>query len=137
MGSMIGWLGFPIPAIVSPMLYPLNYALLQLALTVPIIIAGYKFYTVGYKAIFNRSPNMESLVAIGTTAAFAYSLVSVYQISNGNFGAVEGLYFETAGVIITLILLGKSLEAVSKGRTSEAIKKLMGLAPKLSLIHIS
>src|SRR5665648_320570 len=120
MGSMIGWLGFPIPAIVSPMLYPLNYALLQLALTVPIIIAGYKFYTVGYKAIFNRSPNMDSLVAMGTTAAFAYSLVSVYQISNGNFGAVEGLYFETAGVIITLILLGKSLEAVSKGRTSEA-----------------
>jgi len=134
MGSMIGWLGFPIPAIVSPMLYPLNYALLQLALTVPIIIAGYKFYTVGYKAIFNRSPNMDSLVAMGTTAAFAYSLVSVYQISNGNFGAVEGLYFETAGVIITLILLGKSLEAVSKGRTSEAIKKLMGLAPKTAIV---
>ena len=134
MGSMIGWLGFPIPAIVSPMLYPLNYALLQLALTVPIIIAGYKFYTVGYKAIFNRSPNMDSLVAMGTTAAFAYSLVSVYQISKGNFGAVEGLYFETAGVIITLILLGKSLEAVSKGRTSEAIKKLMGLAPKTAIV---
>src|SRR5665648_735174 len=107
---------------------------LQLALTVPIIIAGYKFYTVGYKAIFNRSPNMDSLVAMGTTAAFAYSLVSVYQISNGNFGAVEGLYFETAGVIITLILLGKSLEAVSKGRTSEAIKKLMGLAPKTAIV---
>src|SRR5665648_44730 len=134
MGSMIGWLGFPIPAIVSPMLYPLNYALLQLSLTVTIIIAGYKFYTVGYKAILNRSPNMDSLVAMGTTAAFAYSLFSVYQFSKGNFGAFAGLYFESAGVIKTLILLGKSLEAVTKGRTSEAIKKLMGLAPKTAIV---
>ncbi|MBK5247425.1 MAG: copper-translocating P-type ATPase, partial [Peptostreptococcaceae bacterium] len=128
------WLGFPIPAIVSPMEHPLNYAMLQLVLTIPIIIVGYRFYTVGFKAILNRSPNMDSLIAMGTTAAVSYSLFSVYQISMGNFNAVEGLYFETAGVIITLILLGKSLEAVSKGRTSEAIKKLMGLAPKTAIV---
>ncbi|HZK88083.1 MAG TPA: heavy metal translocating P-type ATPase [Anaerovoracaceae bacterium] len=134
MGSMLSWLNFPIPSIVNPMQYPLNYALLQFGLTVPIIIAGYRFYTVGYRAILNRSPNMDSLIAMGTTAAITYSLFSVYQISTGNFGAVEGLYFETAGVIITLILLGKSLEAVSKGRTSEAIKKLMGLAPKTAIV---
>lgn len=134
MGSMIWWLKFPIPEILNPMHYPLNYALLQLLLTVPIVIAGYKFYTIGYKAIFSGSPNMDSLIAMGTTAAITYSLFSVYQISTGNFGAVEGLYFETAGVIITLILLGKSLEAVSKGRTSEAIKKLMGLAPKTAVV---
>ena len=134
MGSMISWLRFPIPSIVNPMQFPLNYSILQMTLTTPIVIAGYRFYTVGYKAIINRSPNMDSLIAMGTTAAIVYSLYSVYQIANGNFGAIEGLYFETAGVIITLILLGKSLELVSKGRTSEAIKKLMGLAPKTAIV---
>ncbi len=134
MGSMIWRLRFPIPSFLNPMQYPLNYSILQIVLTVPIVIAGYRFYIVGYKAIINRSPNMDSLIAMGTTAAIVYSLYSVYQISGGNFGAVEGLYFETAGVIITLILLGKSLEAVSKGRTSEAIKKLMGLAPKTAVV---
>ena len=134
MGSMIWWLPFPIPMILNPMQYPLNYALLLFILTIPTVIAGYKFYTVGYKAIINRSPNMDSLIAMGTTAAIVYSIYSVYQISIGDFGAVEGLYFETAGVILTLILLGKSLEAVSKGRTSEAIKKLMGLAPKTAIV---
>ena len=116
------------------MQYPLNYALTQIALTLPIVVAGYKFYTVGFRAILQRSPNMDSLIAIGTTAAVVYSMYSTVQIWNGNFGAVEGLYFETAGVIITLILLGKSLEAVSKGKTSEAIKKLMGLAPKTAVV---
>jgi P-type Cu+ transporter len=89
---------------------------------------------VGFKALIQRSPNMDSLIAIGTSAAILYSLYSTYQIAVGNFGAVQGLYFETAGVIITLILLGKSLEAVSKGKTSEAIKKLMGLAPKTAIV---
>ena len=134
MGSMISWLPFPIPSFLDPMRYPLNYAILQICLTIPIVIAGYRFYTVGYKAIISRSPNMDSLIAMGTTAAIVYSLYSVYLIAQGNMGAVEGLYFESAGVIITLILLGKSLEAVSKGRTSEAIKKLMGLAPKTAMV---
>ena len=134
MGSMIWWLPFPIPGFLDPMQYPLRYALVQMFLTLPIAIAGYQFYTVGYKAIINRSPNMDSLIAMGTTAAIVYSIYSVYQISIGEFHAVEGLYFETAGVILALILLGKSLEAVSKGRTSEAIKKLMGLAPKTATV---
>jgi Cu+-exporting ATPase len=116
------------------MLDPLRFALLQISLTIPIIIAGYRFYTVGFKALLQRSPNMDSLVAIGTTAAILFSLYNTYQIMQGNFGAVEGLYYETAGVIIALILLGKSLEAVSKGKTSEAIKKLMGLAPKTATV---
>ncbi len=134
MGSMIKGLNFPMPKSIDPMQYPLNYALVLLALTIPIVIAGHRFYVVGYKAIFNGSPNMDSLIAMGTTAAITYSLFSVYQISIGEFAAVEGLYFETAGVIITLILLGKTLEAVSKGKTSEAIKKLMGLAPKTAIV---
>ena len=134
MGSMIWWLHFPIPSFLKPMQYPLTYALTQILLTIPVIIAGYKFYTVGFKALIQRSPNMDSLIAIGTSAAILYSLYSTYRITIGKFGDVAGLYFETAGVIITLILLGKSLEAVSKGKTSEAIKKLMGLAPKTAIV---
>lgn len=134
MVPMISWLPFPIPGFLQPMRYPLAYALAQLVLVIPIITAGYKFYTVGYKALLQRSPNMDSLIAIGTTAAVVYSIYSACRISAGDFHAVEGLYFETAGVIITLILLGKSLEAVTKGKTSEAIKKLMGLAPKTAIV---
>lgn len=134
MVPMISWVSLPFPGGLDPMQYPLIYALIELALTIPVIIAGHKFYTVGFKAILRRSPNMDSLIAMGTTAAILYSVYSIYRISIGDFGHVEDLYFETAGVIITLILLGKSLEAVSKGRTSEAIKKLMGLAPKTAIV---
>jgi Cu+-exporting ATPase len=124
----------PYPSGLDPMNYPLVYALLELALVIPVIGVGYRFYTVGFKALARLSPNMDSLIAIGTSAAVLYSLYNTWQITQGDFMAVESLYFETAGVIITLILLGKSLEAVSKGKTSEAIKKLMGLAPKTAII---
>ncbi|MDR3255500.1 MAG: heavy metal translocating P-type ATPase [Synergistaceae bacterium] len=134
MGSMIWWLPFPIPSLLRPMQYPLNYALVQIILTAPIIFVGRRFYTVGFKAFLHGSPNMDSLIAIGTSAAVLYSLFSTYQLIEGNFAAVDNMYFESAGVIIALILLGKSLEAVSKGKTSEAIKKLMGLAPKTATV---
>ena len=114
--------------------YPLFYALLEFFLTVPVICVGYRFYTVGFKSLFQKSPNMDSLIAVGTTAAVAFSLYNTFQIVKGNFQAVHSLYFESAGVIITLILLGKMLEAVSKGKTGEAIKKLMGLAPKTAFV---
>lgn len=134
MVPMIKIIRLPFPGGIDPMQFPLIYALAELLLVIPVIGVGYKFYTVGFKALIQRSPNMDSLIAIGTTAAVLYSIFNVFQIAEGNFMAVESLYFETAGVIITLILLGKSLEAVSKGRTSEAIKKLMGLAPKTAII---
>ena len=137
MVPMIKWIALPFPKALSPMNFPLVYALVQLALVIPIIIAGNRFYTVGFKNLVRRSPNMDSLIAIGTTAAVVYSVYNLFQITVGNHHAVESLYFETAGVIITLILLGKSLEAVSKGRTSEAIKKLMGLAPKTAIIIVN
>ncbi len=134
MVPMIKVVRLPFPAGLDPMQYSLVYALVELLLVIPVIGVGYKFYTVGFKALWQRSPNMDSLIAIGTTAAVVYSVYNTFQIALGHFQAVEALYFETAGVIITLILLGKSLEAVSKGRTSEAIKKLMGLAPKPALV---
>jgi len=131
MGPMIG---LPVPAFLNPDHKPLAYALTQLALTLPIAAAGYKFYTVGFRALVKLSPNMDSLIAIGTSSAIIYSLYSTYRIYAGHHGAGHDLYYETAGVIITLIMLGKTLEAVSKGRTSEAIKKLMGLAPKTATV---
>jgi Cu+-exporting ATPase len=106
----------------------------QLALTIPIIIAGNRFYIVGFKNLLRHSPNMDSLIAIGTTAAAVYSVYNLLRIAGGDLNAVHSLYFESAGVILALILLGKSLEAVSKGRTGEAIKKLMGLAPKTAIL---
>ncbi|MDR0851044.1 MAG: heavy metal translocating P-type ATPase [Clostridiales Family XIII bacterium] len=134
MAPMITWARLPFPSSLNPMNFPLIYALLELLLVLPVIGVGYRFYTVGFKALIQRSPNMDSLIAVGTSAAFIFSTWNVVQIVIGNFGAVNSLYYETAGVIITLILLGKSLEAVSKGRTGEAIKKLMGLAPKTAIV---
>lgn len=131
MGAM---LGLPLPAAIGAMDHPLRYALLEIALVIPVIAAGHRFYVVGFSAMWRRAPNMDSLIAMGTSAAILYSLYSVFGIAEGNFKAVNSLYFETAGVIITLILLGKSLEAVSKGRTSESIKKLMGLQPKTATV---
>lgn len=131
MGAMLGW---PLPAAIDAMEYPLRYALLELLLVIPVIAAGYRFYVVGFKAILHRSPNMDSLIAMGTFAATAYSVWSTVEIARGDFHLVESLYYETVGVIITLILLGKSLEAVTKGRTSESIMKLMGLQPKTATV---
>jgi len=128
------WFTLPFPKALEPMRFPLDYALVQLALVIPIIIAGNRFYTIGFKNLIQRSPNMDSLIAIGTSAAVIYSAYNMWRITQGDHMAVDALYFETAGVIITLILLGKFLEAVSKGRTSEAIKKLMGLSPKTAII---
>jgi Cu+-exporting ATPase len=113
---------------------PLIYALIEFFLTLPVIGAGRRFYTAGYKSLFQRSPNMDSLIALGTSAALLYSLYNTFQIYWGHFAAVESLYFECAGVIITLILLGETLETVAKGKTNEAIKKLMELAPKTAFI---
>ena len=131
MGHM---LMFPLPNIIHPEMYPLNFALIQLILVIPSMIAGYKFFTVGFSALFRRSPNMDSLIAIGTSAAFIYGIYAIVQIYGGSFDFVNDLYFEAGGVIITLIMLGKYLETVTKGKTSEAIKKLMGLAPKTAIV---
>ncbi len=134
MGPMIPWLAWPVPVWMNPMNYPLVYALICLVLVLPVLWSGRRFYSVGFKALVHRAPNMDSLIATGTGAAMLYSLYSVFMISQGDFRSVNHLYFETAGVIITLIQLGKTLEAVSKGQTSEAIKKLMGLTPKTAIV---
>ena len=114
--------------------YSLIYAIIELLLTLPVMGIGYKFYTIGFKSLFKGSPNMDSLIAISTSAAVIFSIYNIIQIALGHPEAVDSLYFESAGVIITLILLGKTLESISKSKTGEAIKKLLGLAPKTAFI---
>lgn len=134
MAPMISFINLPVPGFLDPMDFPLRFSIVQMILVLPVVWAGRKFYTIGYRQIWHRSPNMDSLIAIGTSAALVYSVFSVYQVTTGDFMAVEHMYFETAGVIITLILLGKTLETISKGKTSEAIKKLIGLVPKTAIV---
>ena len=131
MGHMVG---MPLPHIIDPMMNPMNFALVQLVLTVPVMIIGYRFYYVGTKNLIKLSPNMDSLITVGTIAAFIYSLFGTYKIYTGDSSYAMHLYYEAAVTILTLITLGKYLEAVSKGKTSEAIKKLMGLVPKTATI---
>jgi Cu+-exporting ATPase len=132
--SMGHMLGFPVPRLLHAMHYPLNFALAQIVLTLPAVIAGFRFYTVGFRTMLKASPNMDTLIAIGTSAALIYSIWSTLQIALGDFSGTEHLYYEVAATILALILLGKYLEARSKGRASEAIKKLMGLSPKTALV---
>ena len=127
MGTMVG---LPVPGIISPSENPLNFALIQLILAIPVVVVNKKFYTVGIKNLLSRSPNMDSLIAIGTGSAIAYSLYGTYEIAIGNTHYVHALYYESGVVILALIMLGKYLEGVSKGKTSEAIKKLMSLKSK-------
>ena len=134
MAHMFPSLGVPLPAFMSPHVYPLVFALVQLLLTIPVLVAGGRFFRVGFKTLFKGAPNMDTLVAIGTGSAFLYGVYATVLIYLGDFSFAQHLYFESAAVVITLVMLGKYLEAVSKSRTSEAIKKLMDLKPKTAVI---
>ena len=133
--SMGHMMGFFIPHIISPEYHPLNFALIQLVLAIGNIIIGYKFYTVGFKNLFTLKPNMDSLVAIGTSAAFFYGIfLIVFDYKNIHHN-VHNLYFESVGMIITLILLGRYLENRSKLKTNDAITSLMQLTPKTAKVE--
>lgn len=129
-GHMVPSVKVPLPEFLNHHMYPFNFALAQVFLTLPILYAGRKFFTIGFKTLKSLSPNMDSLVAIGTGSAFIYGIYATYQIALGHVEWVDSLYFESAGVVITLILLGKWLEERSKAKTSQAIQKLMELSPK-------
>lgn len=131
MGPMIS---LPVPSMLSPENHPLLFAAVQMLLAMATMIVGWRFYALGYVSLFRGSPNMDSLIAVGTTASFGYSVYSLIRIGQGNHHAVHELYFESVGVIITLILLGKTLESISKGKTSQAIRNLMQLVPKTTFV---
>jgi Cu+-exporting ATPase len=134
--SMAHMIGYSLPDFIAPDKNPVVFGLSQLILTTPILIIGAKFFKVGIKTLIKGSPNMDSLIAIGTSAAYGYGIFAVIKILQGEVMYAHELYFESAGTILVLITLGKYLEAVSKGKTSEAIKKLMDLAPKTARIEI-
>lgn len=140
------WFGIPIPPIVTKYFHgnenAVTFALSQLLLLLPIVFANQKYFRNGFSSLFHGHPNMDSLIAMGASAAIAYGLFALYRIGYGlghsELDVVEqysmDLYFESAGTILTLITLGKYLETKSKGKTSEAITKLMDLAPKTALV---
>ncbi|WP_369715382.1 heavy metal translocating P-type ATPase [Leptotrichia sp. HSP-536] len=132
--SMGHMLGATLPEFLNPKVNPLNFALAQLVLTLPIIYAGRDFFSHGFKNLARKSPTMDSLIAIGATAAVLYGIYATFRIVTVDPEAHMDLYYESAGTIITLILFGKLLEAKTKGQTSSAIKKLIGLRPKKAKI---
>ena len=143
MGHMIyQWLNIPMPPFTMNFLHgnenAITYAFTQFLLLLPILIANHKYFKNGFKTLWHRSPNMDSLIAIGAGAAILYGIFAIYRIGyamgHGDMMVVHqyahDLYFESAGTILTLITIGKYLETKSKGKTSEAITKLLNLAPK-------
>ena len=140
------WFGLPIPGFVHRYLHgnanAITFAMTQLLLLLPIVYMNRKFFAVGFKTLGHLSPNMDSLIALGASAAIGYGVFAMYRISyglgHGDMALVEqyshDLYFESAGMILTLITVGKYLESRSKGKTSEAITKLMDLSPKTAIL---
>ncbi len=140
------WFGIPVPAFIVNIVHgnanAMNFALTQFLLLLPILYVNRKFFSVGFKTLAHRSPNMDSLIALGSGAALVYGIFAMYRISYGlgygDMAVVEhyshDLYFESSGTILTLITVGKYLESRSKGKTSEAITKLMNLAPKVAIL---
>ena len=131
MGHM---LGMPLPAWLAPHSSPVSWMLVQLGLTLPVLAAGFHMYRNGYRSLWHRSPNMDSLIALGTSAALIYSAYGAIRVLGGDGSAVQFLYFETAAAIIAFILIGKYLETVSKGRSSQAIRELMAIQPKTAIV---
>ena len=131
MGSMVG---LPLPSFLDHMKHPLVFVLSQLLLTLPAVWIGRGFYQRGFRNLIKRHPNMDSLIAVGTSAAFLYSLYSVSQVFLGHHAFVHQLYFESVAVIIALVLLGKYLESSAKGKTSQAIQSLLELVPSQATV---
>ena len=140
--SMGHMMGAPLPAFLVGHENAVAFGLTQLLLTLPIMYINDKYYKVGFKTLWNRAPNMDSLIAVGSSAAVIYGVFAIYQmgygLGHGDMDRVAkyhmDLYFESAGMILALITLGKFLETRSKGRTSEAISRLMDLAPKTATV---
>ena len=132
MGSMFG---APLPDIIDMHTHAVNFALVQLLLSTVIMYIGRRFYVSGFKALRHLNPNMDSLVAIGSTAAYIYSLVVLFLLSDNPSLVHDGLYFESAAVVVTLVSLGKHMESASKHKTTGAIRRLMALTPDTALLR--
>lgn len=140
MGDMLGW---PVPPQLSGMRNMMNLALTELLLCIPILFINRHYFIGGFRSLIHGAPNMDALIALGSSASFAYSVVSLYQMANafvaGDWAAahiaMHGMYFESAGLILALITLGKFFEARAKGHTTGAIEALMNLTPKTAVVE--
>ena len=134
--SMGEMMGLRLPSLINPHVNPLNFGLVQLLLVLPIMFLGRNFYLLGFPALFRSSPNMDSLIALGTGAAFVYSVWNLVELYLGDLVGGQGMdfYFESAGVLIALVSLGKYMETRSKSHTTEAISKLMQLSPESAVL---
>lgn len=131
MGEMIG---LPLPQILQPMEHPIVFSVTQLILVTPILWVGRSYFVNGFKALIRKHPNMDSLVALGTSAAILYSVWSTIRILAGEYHYVMHLYVESAAVILAFITVGKYFETLTKGRTSQAIQSLVALSPKVATV---
>lgn len=125
----------PLPRMIHYDIYPFNFAFIQFVLATLILIIGRKFFIVGIRSLFHKTPNMDTLVAVGTGSAYVYSLYSLFEIISGNIHAVHSLYFESAGVVVALVMFGKYLESISKDKTTDAITALLNLRPSTTLLY--
>ncbi len=139
MGQMLpfGLPALPLPDLFSMHTHPVNFAVLQLLLTIPVLYCGRNFFTSGFKALVHGNPNMDSLVAIGSACSFLYSVVMTFLISDAPHSYVHNLYYESAAVVLTLISLGKFLESRNMQKTKGAITALMQLAPDTAILAAS
>ena len=133
--SMGHMMGLPVPAFMHRQ--PLTAALVQLVLCVPILILNRAYFTVGFSRLFKGAPNMDSLVALGAAAGLVYSLIEMGLLAAGQVTGMPDLYFESAGMILTLVTVGKYLEERSKGKTTGAITALLALAPDVAVVRRS
>lgn len=132
MGQML-FPSLPIPDIISTETHPMNFALIQLLLTLPVLVINKKFFTGGFKSLVHLSPNMDALVALSSSASLIYSLVMTFLISD-NPHAVHSLYYESSAVVVALVSVGKYLEEKNKEKTKSSIKSLMSLTPDTAVL---
>lgn len=131
--SMGHMMGLPLPQVLH--MHPLLLACLQLALVIPILILNRNYFTVGFSRLVKLSPNMDSLVAVGAAAGLVYSLIEMGLLAAGQVSGMPDLYFESAGMILTLVTVGKYLEERSRGKTTGAISALLALAPESAMVR--
>ena len=135
--AMAEMVGITLPEILDPVVNPKNFSFIQLVLVIPVVAAGIDFYKNGFAALRRLNPNMDSLIALGTSCSVGYSIWNTYRIFNGYSWLAMNLYYETGGVIITLVLVGKMMESISKERASGAIQQLMNLQPNRATIIVN
>lgn len=134
MSHMLGDIKLWLPDIIHYDTHPLNFALIQFVLATAILLLGRHFFTRGFQALVHKSPNMDTLVAVGTGSAYVYSLYSLFSMFQGNMHAMHSLYFESAGVVVALVQFGKHLESMSKKKSTGAISALLQLRPSTAML---